>query len=80
MDMAGVPATGGDATDYDASMSDSLGKSALFNQKYRALPGTLEVYGSLVSVTTSELSSRGLDRAPLYRCGSQGRASRKFVS
>jgi hypothetical protein len=36
----GVPATGGDATDYDVKMSDGLGKFVLFDHKCRALPWT----------------------------------------
>jgi hypothetical protein len=55
----GVPATGGDATDYDVKMSDGLGKSVLFDHKCRALPWTQQVYGSPVSVTMSESRQQG---------------------
>ena len=33
MDTAGVPAAGGDATDYDSRVSDGFGISVLFDKK-----------------------------------------------
>jgi hypothetical protein len=34
--MASVSATGEDATDYDVSTRDGLGKSVLFDEEYRS--------------------------------------------